>query len=116
MNVDQGTLSLTAMTFSTPFIVTYAYICLLYRDWDARKVKEAIIDEARLKANEEANRIIENARESIQYEKMAAINELKNQIASISIEIAEKLIGEELVDKDKQHLLTEKLLKEVKIN
>jgi F-type H+-transporting ATPase subunit b len=83
---------------------------------DARKVKEAIIDEARLKANEEANRIIENARESIQYEKMAAINELKNQIASISIEIAEKLIGEELVDKDKQHLLTEKLLKEVKIN
>jgi hypothetical protein len=27
MNVDQGTLSLTAMTFSTPFIVTYAYIC-----------------------------------------------------------------------------------------
>lgn len=83
---------------------------------DARKVKEAIIDEARLKANEEANRIIENARESIQYEKMAAINELKNQIASISIEIAEKLIGQELVDKEKQHLLTEKLLKEVKIN
>ncbi len=27
MNVDQGTLSLSAMTFSTPFIVTYAYIC-----------------------------------------------------------------------------------------
>jgi F-type H+-transporting ATPase subunit b len=83
---------------------------------DARKVKEAIIDEARLKANEEANRIIENARESIQYEKMAAINELKNQIASISIEIAEKLIGQELVDKEKQNQLTEKLLKEVKIN
>ncbi len=83
---------------------------------DARKVKESIIDEARLKANEEANRIIENARESIQYEKMAAINELKNQIASISIEIAEKLIGQELIDKEKQHLLTEKLLKEVKIN
>ncbi|MBK7030093.1 MAG: F0F1 ATP synthase subunit B [Bacteroidales bacterium] len=83
---------------------------------DARKVKEAIIDEARLKANEEANRIIENARESIQFEKMAAINELKNQIASISIEIAEKLIGQELADKEKQNQLTEKLLKEVKIN
>lgn len=83
---------------------------------DARKVKESIIDEARLKANEEANRIIENARESIQFEKMAAINELKNQIASISIEIAEKLIGQELADKEKQNQLTEKLLKEVKIN
>jgi F-type H+-transporting ATPase subunit b len=83
---------------------------------DARKVKESIIEEARLKANEEANRIIENARESIQYEKMAAINDLKNQIASISIEIAEKLLGQELSNTDKQRQLTEKLLKEVKIN
>jgi len=83
---------------------------------DARKVRESIIEEARLKANEEANRIIENARESIQYEKLAAINELKNQIASISIDIAEKLIGEELSDKQKQHELTERLLKDVKIS
>jgi F-type H+-transporting ATPase subunit b len=83
---------------------------------DARKVKESIIEEARLKANEEANRIIENARESIQYEKLAAINELKNQIATISIEIAEKLLGQELADKEKQQQLTEKLLKDVKIN
>jgi len=83
---------------------------------DARKVKESIIEDARVKANEEANRIVETARESIQFEKMAAINELKNQIASISIEIAEKILGQELKDKEKQHQLTEKLLKEVKIN
>ena len=83
---------------------------------DARKVKEAILDEARDKANEEAARIMENARENIQFEKMGAINELKNQIASISIEIAEKLIGKELEDKKQQHELTEKLLKDVKIN
>ncbi len=83
---------------------------------DARKLKEAILDEAREKAHEEADRIIENARENIQFEKMAAINELKNQIASISIEIAEKLIGKELENKDQQQQLTEKLLNEVKIN
>jgi F-type H+-transporting ATPase subunit b len=83
---------------------------------EARKIKDSIIEEARLKANEEGNRIIENARESIQFEKLAAINELKNQIASISIEIAEKLLMQELSDKEKQHQLTEKLLKEVKIN
>ena len=83
---------------------------------DARKLKEAILDEAREKAHEEADRIIENARENIQFEKMAAINELKNQIASISIEIAEKLIGKELENKDQQQQLTEKLLSEVKIN
>jgi len=83
---------------------------------DARKVKEAILDEARTKANEESARIVENARENIQFEKMAAINDLKNQIATISIEIAEKLIGKELENKQQQQLLTEKLLKEVKIN
>ena len=83
---------------------------------DARKVRESILDEARIKAGEEADRIIENARENIQFEKMAAINDLKNQIASISIEIAEKLIGKELENKQQQQQLTEKLLKEVKIN
>ncbi len=83
---------------------------------DARKVKEAILDEARAKANEESARILENARENIQFEKMAAINDLKNQIATISIEIAEKVIGKELENKQQQHLLTEKLLKEIKIN
>ena len=83
---------------------------------DARKVKEAILDEARIKANEESGRILENARENIQFEKMAAINELKNQIATISIEIAEKLIAKELENKEQQQRLTEKLLKDVKIN
>lgn len=83
---------------------------------DARKVKEAMLEEARVKANEEAARIMENARENIQFEKMAAINELKNQIATISIEIAEKLIGKELQDKKAQQELTERLVKDVKIN
>jgi F-type H+-transporting ATPase subunit b len=79
-------------------------------------MRDSLLDEARVKAAEEATRIIENARENIQYEKMAAINDLKNKIASISIEIAEKLIAKELSDKQQQQELTEKLLKEVKIN
>jgi F-type H+-transporting ATPase subunit b len=83
---------------------------------EARKMKESILEEARAKAAEESARIVENARENIQFEKMAAINDLKNQIASISIEIAEKLIGKELENKKQQQELTEKLLKEVKIN
>ena len=83
---------------------------------DARKVRETILEQARIAANEESARILENARENIQFEKMAAINELKNQIASISIEIAEKVIGKELENKDQQQKLTEKLLKDVKIN
>ncbi len=83
---------------------------------DARKVKESIIDEAREKANEEANRIIENAKESIQYEKMAALHDMKNQLADLSIEIAEKIIRQELSDKEKHNQLIERLLKEINEN
>ena len=83
---------------------------------DARHVKENIIEEARVKANEEANRIIENAKESIQYEKLAAIHEMKNQLADLSIEIAEKILRQELSDKDKHNQLIERLLKEIKEN
>lgn len=80
---------------------------------DARKVKESIIEEARGKANVEANRIVENAKESIQFEKMAAITEMKNELASLSIEIAEKILKEELSAKDKHKKLIERLINEV---
>lgn len=83
---------------------------------DARKVKESIIEEAREKANVEANRIVENAKEAIEYEKMAALHEMKNQLAKLSIEIAEKIIREELSTKDKHKALIDKMLKEVNKN
>ncbi|MBM3437467.1 MAG: F0F1 ATP synthase subunit B [Bacteroidetes bacterium] len=83
---------------------------------EARKVKESIIESARLKANEEAQRIIENARESIQFEKMAAIHDMKNQLALLSIEIAEKILKEELTHKDKHKELVERLIDDVKFN
>lgn len=83
---------------------------------DARKMKEDILEEARGKANEQGQRIIENARESIQFEKMAAITELKNQIAMFSIEIAEKVIEQELSDKAKQKQFTEKLIEKIKLS
>ena len=83
---------------------------------DARKMKEDILEEARGKANEQGQRIIESARESIQFEKMAAITELKNQIATFSIEIAEKVIEQELSDKAKQKQFTEKLIEKIKLS
>ncbi|HPE55036.1 MAG TPA: F0F1 ATP synthase subunit B [Bacteroidales bacterium] len=83
---------------------------------DARHVKENIIEEARVKANEEAIRIIENAKESIQFEKLAAIHDMKNQLADLSIEIAEKILRQELSDKSKHNQLIERLLNEIKEN
>src|SRR5690606_16146774 len=56
---------------------------------EARELKEQIISEAKGKAAEEGNRMIEQAREQIENQKMAAITELKNQVAQMSIDIAE---------------------------
>ena len=81
---------------------------------DARKVKDSIIEESKLKANEEAGRIVEAAKESIQHEKMAAMTDLKNQLASLSIEIAEKILREELSADKKQKEYTQKLIDEAK--
>ncbi len=83
---------------------------------DARKVRETIIEEARVKANEEANNIVENAKERIEYEKMAAMTDLKNQIASISIEIAEKILEQELSAESKQEDYLKKLIENAKMN
>ena len=62
---------------------------------EARETKDAIVNEARAKAQSEADRMIATARETIQNEKMAAITELKNQVATLSIEIAEKVIRQQ---------------------
>lgn len=83
---------------------------------EARKIREKMIEDARTKANEEAQRIVENAKERIENEKMAAITELKNQIALLSIEIAEKLIREELAKDKKQEALIQKMLDDIKSN
>jgi F-type H+-transporting ATPase subunit b len=83
---------------------------------EARKIREKMIEEARFKANEEAQRIVDSALERIENEKMAAITELKNQIALLSIEIAEKLIREELSHDKKQEDLIKKMLDDVKSN
>lgn len=81
-----------------------------------REIKEKLIEDAKQKAGEEAARIVESAKESIQNEKMAAMVDLKNQIAKLSIEIAEKLLGHELSDPQKQKELVDKLIKEAKLN
>ncbi len=83
---------------------------------DARKLRESMLEEAKTKAREEADRIIENARASIEYEKMAAMTDLKNQLAQLSIEIAEKLLREELSGGHKQEDYLKKLLNDVKFN
>ena len=83
---------------------------------EARDVKDKIISEAKTKANEDADKIIATARESIQHEKLAAITELKNQVAVLSIEIAEKILKNELSSDDKQKAMIDNVVKDISLN
>lgn len=83
---------------------------------DARKVRDKLMEEARTKASEEAARIVESAKASIQNEKMAAMTELKNQIADSALNLARFVLKRELADPKKQEEYVRELLKEVKFN
>lgn len=83
---------------------------------DARKISEKMYDEAKVKANEEANAIIEDAKKAINFEKMKALTDVKNEIANLSIDIAEKLIRRELSDDVKQNNMIADWMKEINMN
>jgi F-type H+-transporting ATPase subunit b len=82
----------------------------------ARKIKDSIIEESKMKAHEEANRILVSAKENIENEKMAALTELKNQIGELALEVAKKILIRELADPEKQLEYTKQLLKDIKLN
>jgi len=83
---------------------------------EAREIKENLISEAKDEANIQSNKMIEQAKASIEIEKQAAITDIKNQVASLSIGIAEKVIKDELSNKDKQLKLIDKMLDDATLN
>jgi len=83
---------------------------------EARDMRDNTVNEAKTKAKDEAEKIIAAAKEAINNEKQAAMTELKNQVANLSIQIAEKVIKGELSDETKQRTLVNNLLDEVKLN
>ncbi|MTE27236.1 F0F1 ATP synthase subunit B [Winogradskyella ouciana] len=83
---------------------------------DAREIREQTIARAETEAQEKASKIIEKAQAAIESEKKAAMAELKSHVAGLSIEIAEKVVREELSNKDKQLKLVEGMLGEAKLN
>jgi F-type H+-transporting ATPase subunit b len=83
---------------------------------DARDVKEKIISEAKEKASEETAKLLRNARETIQNEKTSAITEMKEQMALLSVEIAEKILRHKLSGDKEQKALVNKLVDEIDLN
>ncbi len=83
---------------------------------EAKALKDSIINEAKTQAQTEGAKLIEKARIEIENQKKAALYELKSQVSSLSIEIAERVLREQLKDKAKQEDLVANLLKDVELN
>ena len=79
-------------------------------------MKDKMIADAKAEAQTQADNMISQAQATIASEKASAMAELKNTVASLSVEIAEKVVREELANKDKQQALVEKSLAEVTLN
>ena len=83
---------------------------------EAREIKAKMISDAKDEAQNQANKMIEQAQTAIASEKKSAMAELKNHVAALSVDIAEKMVREELSNKDKQLKLVENMLGEAKLN
>ncbi|WP_394759930.1 F0F1 ATP synthase subunit B [Flavobacterium sp.] len=83
---------------------------------EAREIKEKMIADSKTEAQAQGLKMIEQAKAAIESEKNAAMAELKSQVSTFSIEIAEKLLKDELSNKEAQTKLVEKMLGDVKLN
>ena len=83
---------------------------------EAKVIKDSLIAEAKEKASEEAKKLVQNAREAIQAEKDAAVSDMKAQMVTLSVDIAEKILRIKLEDSEAQKDLVKKLVNEADLN
>lgn len=82
----------------------------------ARDAKDKMINDAKAKAQEEADKVIKSAQDAIKAEKAAAMNEIKSHVAELSVSIAEKILKNELAADGKQKELIESAMNDAKLN
>ena len=83
---------------------------------EAKDTKDKIINEAKEQAKIETNRIIADAQDAINQQKMAAITDLKNQVGNLVIEVSEKVLRRELSNKSDQESYIKQLADNAKMN
>ena len=83
---------------------------------EAKELKDQIVNDAKDAAKAEGDKMLEKARIEIESQKNAALSEVKNQVATLSIEIAEKVLRKQFEDSGKQEALVSELLKDLKIS
>lgn len=89
------------------------------RDRMLREAREAAVrlkEETEAAAKKSADKIIDDARIAIGIEKTAALRDIREQVATFSIEIAEKLLRDKLADEKSQRALVDRYLKDIKVN
>ena len=83
---------------------------------EAKTLKDGILNEAKKQAQVEGAKLIEKAKIEIENQKKVALAEVKDQVSSLSLEIAERVLRTQLDDKTKQQALVANLLKDVELN
>jgi F-type H+-transporting ATPase subunit b len=83
---------------------------------EAKEAKDQIVAEAREKANQEYNRIVEDAQKQIDNQRMAAMIDIKNQVGQMVLEVSEKVLRRELSDKQAQEAFTRQLVDDIKVH
>jgi F-type H+-transporting ATPase subunit b len=83
---------------------------------EAKEAKDSILSEAKQKAQEEARKIVNNAKQDIENQRLAAITDLKNQVGVLAIEVAEKVLRKQLDDKKGQEQFVNELVDDIKMN
>lgn len=83
---------------------------------DAREMKDKMVADAKNEAQAQGLKMIEQAKAAIESEKNGALAELKLQVSTLSLQIAEKLLKDELSNKEAQVKLVEKMLGDTKLN
>lgn len=83
---------------------------------EAREMKTKMIDDAKVEAKDAADKMVAQAQAAIEAERKSAIADLKGQVAALSVEIAEKVVKNELSDKEKQLGFVDKMLGQATLN
>jgi len=80
---------------------------------EAAQTRDAIVEKAQDKARTEGARLLDEAKAAIEQEKKAAIADIRQQVATLSVEIAEKVLKQNLKDDKSQMDLIDRMLDEV---
>jgi F-type H+-transporting ATPase subunit b len=83
---------------------------------EAAATRDAIVEQAQTKARSEGARLLEEAKATIEQEKKAAIADIRQQVATLSVQIAEKVLKQNLKDDKAQMDLIDRMLNDVSAN